>query len=627
VSGARADSRLGGRLPNRLRPPLRAAAEQWRNWIRYRGRNFIRGTRISWFPAREVLGQARGGNAAADVRAGLNVGLLAFPQGVAYSLIAGLPPQCGLVSCSVGAVTGALFTRSRFVVHGATNATAILLFSGMVAAGLPEDRRLAALPLFIVLVGAFQILAALFRASQVLGYISRTVLTGYVTAAAILIMAGQLQNILGVRVPNASTLLSVLSGTLGQIRGAQWPEMLMAASAWACHTLLQRWRPRYPNVALTLLAMALLARLFELQGIPLAYLAGFSLDHLNLLGVTPTLEMMGQLAPAALALAFVAVLEGTSVGLTLASRAGERLDKSQEIYGMGVANLGSAICGGMDASGSLTRSALNAASGARTPMANIYGGLVVLALVLSVGFLIHFIPRAALAVMVISIGLSLINRHHIVTALRTTRSDAAVFLVTCIGGLLFKLDTCIYLGALTSVVLFLRKAGVPELAEYAFNSSGQLAEVSRSEQRTNPAVSILHAEGDLFFGSTDLFVQQAREVTRDPLLKAIVLRLKNARNLDATCLLAIEELHDFLRTQGRHLLVSGADLDVRRVFRRSGFLAKLGEENFFPEVPGNPTVATRDALKRAQVLLGQRKVDVRIFVDAGKAPARPDPGT
>ena len=593
----------------------RHTVRQWLDYLRYQARGFIRCIQLDFFPARRVFREATCSTLQADARAGLNVGLLAFPQSIAYSLIAGLPPQFGLCSSGVGAIVGPLFSGSRFIVFGPTNATAILLFSGMTAAGIAEDNRVAVLPLFVLMVGAFQLLGSLLKVSQLLTYISRTVVTGYLTAAAALIVANQIQNALGFNVSGASTFFAVVAGTLRKLSDTRGPELLMSVTTLACYLAITRFAPRLPNVASTLVLMALLALGFEWLGWPLAYLAGFSLHHVNLFGVHMNFELIGQLASPALAIAFVGILEGSSVGKSLASRSGERLNVNQELYGMGMANVASAFFGGMAGSGSLTRSTLNWSSGARTALGTVASGVVVLLLLFSLGFLVGAIPKAALAVVVVCIGCSLFNSHRIRMALRTTRSDATVFAVTCGSALLFNLDSAIYLGAFTSVFLFLRKAGVPELVEYNFNPQGQLAELPDKAHRHAPGISILHAEGDLFFASTDIFVQQIREVIKDPNLKVIILRLKNARHLDATCVLAIEELLDFLRSGGRHLLVSGADTEILRVFRNSGLLQKLGLENFFPEVAGNPTVSTRNALKRAQQLLGPHKPELRIFVD------------
>lgn len=551
----------------------------------------------------------------ADVKAGCNVGLLGFPQGIAYALIAGVPAQFGLISSSLGAAVGACFSGSRFVVLGPTNATAVLLFSGLAATGLGEADRLAALPLFVLMVGAFQILGAFLRIEHLLAFISRAVVTGYITAAAALIIVHQLPHVLGYSVGGATTFFSTLGATVRLLGESRGPEALMSVSTLTFYIALRRFWPQAPNVALSLLFAGAVGAVFRWLGWELTWLQGCSLEHLNPLRASFNFELVGQLAPAALAVAFVSILEGTSVGQALAARSGTRLNTGQEVYAMGVANVANAFCGGMNASGSLTRSALNWNSGARTARSIIVSGCTVFLLLVSLGWLIGFLPRAALAVLVIVIALSLFHRRHLHMALKTTRSDAIVLLTTTGSALLFRLDTAIYLGVVTSLVLFLKKAGRTELVEYHFTNTGQLAELPEAQRRPTAAISILHVEGDLFFGSTDLFMTQIRSVIADPRLRIVVLRVKNARNLDFTCMTAIEELVRFLRSGGRHLLVSGADAEVQRVFRNSRLLDDIGRENFFPEVPGNPTLATRHALQRARQLLGNDDVDVHVFVD------------
>jgi SulP family sulfate permease len=380
---------------------------------------------------------------------------------------------------------------------------------------------------------------------------------------------------------------------------------------------MKRFTPRLPNIAVALvLAAGLAYGLKEWLGWRFLYLPGFSIEEFGLAPVIIDFELIGQMAGPAIAVAFLSILEGASIGKSLAARSGERINVNQEMYSLGLANMGSAVLGGMNASGSLTRSVLNAESGARSPAASIFSGAYVLVLMLTVGLLIGYIPKAALAVLVICIAVSLFDLRAIKVAFKTTRSDAIVFVVTCGSALLFNLSTAIYMGAFTSILLFLRKAGIPDLREVGFSAEGHLDTVSRAGPSDTPGISILHAEGDLFFGSTEIFVEQTRQVINDPNLKIIILRLKNARLLDATCVLAIGELVRVLRARGRHLLVSGARPEVFRVFRNSGLLFELGRENFFPEVPGNPTISTRNALMRAKQLLGGRTADIRIFVDA-----------
>ena len=590
----------------------------WGRIFRYWGRGLRNSIEIDWFPGRRLLRKPPRATLAADARAGFNVALLAFPQSIAYSLIAGLPPQFGLMSSAVGSAVGAFFSGSRFIVLGPTNATAILMLTGLAATGLPESQRAAAVPLFALMVGAFLVLGAIARASLLINYISRTVVTGYVTAAAALIFVNQVRNALGINIGDTSTFLGVVTATISQLPQTKLTELAMAGGTLACYLGIKRWAPHWPDIATALLLAVLLGLGFRWIEWDIAYLDGFSLGELGFLNGDFDLNLIGALTGPALALAFVSILEGTSIGKTLASQSGRRIDVNQEMYAMGVANAATALSGGMNASGSLTRSVVNDSSGARSPLSHVLGGLFVAGLMFSLGFSLQYIPRAALSVVVMGIAISLFNARNIRLALRTTRSDTLVFLVTCGAALLLTIDAAIYLGAFTSIMLFLKKAGTPDLVEYNFNDEGQLAALSDARRRSVPGISIMHAEGDLFFGSIDLFDQQIRQVIRDPSLKVIILRLKNARNLDATAAAAIGELHGFLVKANRHLLVSGANREVARVLRNAGFIDKLGPENFFHEVLSNPTLSTRDALKRATQILGRRDAEIRIFVDQAR---------
>ena len=171
-----------------------------------------------------------------------------------------------------------------------------------------------------------------------------------------------------------------------------------------------------------------------------------------------------------------------------------------------------------------------------------------------------------------------------------------------------------------SKLLYLRQSSRPHLVEYQFNDAGQLTEASDGTSRANPAISIVHVEGALFFGAAELFRTQIQRTCHDPNLRIIVLRMKNARHLDATSVMALEELVSFLRKDGRDLIVSGALKDVYRVLKNSGMVEVIGRENIFLGSPSNPTLATRNALLRAQEILGTKNADVRIYYDPGKQP-------
>lgn len=558
-------------------------------------------------------------NAIADLRAGTNVALLDFPQGMAYALIAGLPVQMGIFCSALSSITGPCLASSRFVMLGPTNATAVMLLSTFLTLGYAPEQAIVILPMMLLLVGIFMVAGAFIGVASITQYVSRAVVAGYITAAACLIIVNQLKTVLGLHVPRAGTFAESLQNLIVGINAFQWEALAIATLTLLVYLPLKRWARGLPTVALTLVVGSGLAALLGRFGI--------HAEMLDPVGVRswefglPALRFgdLAVIANGALAVAFLSLLESSSIAKTLAAQSGDRVDLNQQMLSMGAANFACAFGGGMAVSGSLTRSVLNFKSGAQTAISSIFSGVLLVGGLFLLGGYIGYIPKPALAMLVILVGFSLINRATIWIMLKTTRSDATVFLTTFVGGLFLPLDTAIYLGAATSIGLFLHKASKPGLKELSFDDKGSLVEQKLENHREErPEIAIVHVEGDLFFASSDVFLDQMRHVVTHPALGIIILRLRNARNLDASVALTIKDLILFARTNGRDVIVSGAHPQVERIFKNSGLLTILGESNFFRYHPENPTISTRDALKRAQKIIGRKSADITIYASEKK---------
>ena len=236
-------------------------------------------------------------------------------------------------------------------------------------------------------------------------------------------------------------------------------------------------------------------------------------------------------------------------------------------------------------SSSFTRSAVNYQSGATSQLSSMFSSVVVLLILFLVTPVFNYIPVAALAAHLMRVGLRLVNKSQIRVSLRSTRSDAVVFAVTLGAALFFKLETAIYVGIGLALVLFLQKTSTPSLVEYAFNESGQLAELQDPAARTNPQISIIHVEGELYFGAADLFQEEIRRLAEDAHIRVFILRMKNARHLDASTVMAMENLHDFLRDNGRHMLISGCNGELMNVLKNSGRWRRSARRMCFPRRP------------------------------------------
>jgi len=581
----------------------------------------------------------------ADIGAAPNVALLAVPQGMAYAAIAELPIAFGIICSAVAAIVAPVFAGSRHTILGPTNATAFMLFSFFAAEQALRVREVELIPLLVLLVGVFCLIGGLLKVADLLQYVSRSVLVGYVSGAAVLIMANQCKHVFGVsaevNAENPSNFITLVIALFSSLGSTQWQPVVIGGSTVAIYYLLRKWKPGWPVFAISLVASsAIFGPLIHGNGA----FSGFDTFTTFKLGeLVPQVpdftnsqifSDIGALIGVAFAVAFLACLENSVMAKSLASRSGDRAEVNQDMFAVGAANVACAFTGGMPASGSLTRSMLNYNSGAFTRFASLFAGLIILIAALliawlpSVGIsLIDFVPKAALAALVVAIALSLISPQNIRVCLRSTPDDAAVVICTFAATLIAPLHVAIFIGVGISITLFLRKASRPHLVEYEFSDRGELREIGEKRKRPNPAISIVHVEGDLFFGAAELFRNQVQRTAADPSLKILILRLKNARHLDATSVLALEELIKFMRADGRHVLISGAPRDVYRVLKNSGTLSLIqadadreaGESNIFLNRPSNPNISTRDALKRAQQLLGGQQADIRIFYDPSKS--------
>jgi SulP family sulfate permease len=560
----------------------------------------------------------------ADLMAAATVTLVSIPQAIGFSLILGLPPTPVIVSVIIGGFVGALFFSSRHHVFGPTSSISLI-----VAATITANSGLALEPMSLAvylafLIGVIQLLAGLLNFGEITKFISRSVVVGYSTGIGILLIGSQLHNLLGYSVgsgQNFSTNILQAAYDLGTAHVHPWA-MGIGALTFLIFWAVRKFRPTWPEALIGLSLLAIGAKIYTLyhSGAPFLMVR----DEGALTAVVPglagypfgprRLHLLPELAGTAIAISILGMLEAVSITKGLAAKSGQTIEPNQELIGMGVANIACSFFGAVPGSSSFARSAVNFQSGARTQMSSMFSSVVVLAVLAFVTPVFNFIPVAALAAHLIRVGFKMINRHQIRISCRSTPSDLVVFVVTLGSCLFLKLDTAIYVGIGVSLALFLRKTSTPTLVEYSINETGTLAELRDTKERAHPEISIIHVEGELFFGAADLFQEQVRSLADNQNIRVFILRMKNARHLDASTVMAMETLHDYLRETGRYLLISGSNPDVTRVLENSGLLQQIGRENIFP-AEENATMATRNALKRAKELLPGQSAELRVFYD------------
>lgn len=584
---------------------------------------------IDPFPVRHYLRGYTPRKAGRDLKAALDVALVGLPQGMAFAAMAGLDSIYGIMAATVGTFIAPIFTKCSLTVSGPSNATAFMLASFFLASD-PEIRMHPEIfvPLIVFLAGLVCVIGAFVKATEMLQFVSRSVLVGYVTGAATLIIASQLRYVMGIHdVEAGSSFFSMSSAILEHLDKMQWQPIVLGVLSFLLFIPLKKYFKFLPTFAIILVVMSALNWVLCQPWAGGAFtevrmLKDFTMSDL-VLSPPAVWEVGGHLAtlfPIVIGIAFLSTLEQTVMSKTLSAKTGEPLNLNQDTFAVGMANMGSAFTTSLPCSASLTRSMLNYTSGAVTRFSGIFCGLLCLGItfILANFPLISRIPHCVLAALVLANAVSLFDRKLLRICFRSTPGDAAVLVITFIAALLLPLHVAIFVGVVISVSLFLRKAAKPELVEYTLDNEGTLLKLADKANRL-PQISIVHVEGDLFFGAADLFRKQVSRIAEDASLAVIVLRMRNARNLDATSVCALEELIRFTREKGRHLIISGASREVYRILRKSGVLSVLqedcekGESNIFLIEPKNPNMSTRKALMRAQKLLGTKNADISIY--------------
>jgi len=595
-------------------------------------------TRSRWAQLLPMLDLAgyRGADAGKDAMTAVTLTFLAIPQGIAYAMIAGLPPVMGLYGSCVPLIVGSLFRSSRNVITGPTNALSLLVgTAGAAAAGLdPVPTAL----LLAFLVGAIQLGAGLLRLGVLVDYISIPVVMGYITGAGILIVVGQLPH------------LTETAGGGGNLfeEVAAWAAHAGGANGWALGAgvltlggivALRALDRRIPGALVMLAIFTGLSWLLDAhETYGLTTVADLSpvpegLPPLSLpFGSGPfawSFDVWGALLPIAIATTVLSLVEASAVGRAIAAKTGQRVELSTEFVGQGLANLAAAFFGGYPVSGSLSRSAITERSGARSRLVGVFNGLMMMGVLLALGPAVNYTPICALAGLLFVVAYDLIDVPRIRSILAARRSDAAAFLVTVLGTWALRLDQAIYLGVALSVFLFLRSAQLLSIHYLVFGDDGRLMELRPGDPehaaRACASVRMVQLEGQLFFGAAGELADALDEVIADPEVQVLWLRMRRAFGMDVTIAQTLTAAAERLRAEGRHLILVGVRAPAAAVLEKIGAIEAIGRDRVFDKVPSWFDASDR-GLRLALELVGEHRCDEACPIAAHLARGTERPG-
>ncbi|MCL4802821.1 MAG: STAS domain-containing protein [Anaerolineae bacterium] len=534
-------------------------------------------------PARLISGYNRE-NLRPDLLAGLTVGIIMLPQAIAYSLLAGLPPKMGLYTAVVGGIAAALWGSSDQLHSGPTNTTSLLLFSTLAILVAPNSTGfIVAAGLMTIMVGVFQLTLGLLRLGFVVNFVSHSVIVGFSTGAGVLIALNQIDPLLGLTVPRAD----VVTGLQGTIRALPEIEPLTAAlgiGTMLVIVLLRRIAPRLPGPLIAIGLASLVVFLLGERAADVAVIGDLpsSVPPIARLPFLD-LELIGRLSTGALAIAAIGLVQTTAVSRSLATQTRQRLDNNQEFVGQGIANIFSGMFSGYATSGSFSVSAVKFRAGARTRLASVFAGLIVLLVMLTMGPVGAYMPVSALAGTLIITAFNMINRSEIRRIFQGAPGDAIIMVVTFLGTLFLELDFAVLSGILLSFVLYLIRTSAPRVQVVVPDESFRHF-THRPEAPVCPQLGIVEIQGDLYFGAVSHIEEEILELaSRHPGQRYLLIRMHQVNQIDFSGIHMLENLVRTFRDRGGDVFLVRVARRARRLMETTGCLAYLGERNILDE--------------------------------------------
>jgi SulP family sulfate permease len=520
-----------------------------------------------------------------DLAAGLTGAIVTLPQGVAFATIAGMPPEYGLYAGMLPAIVAALFGSSWHLVSGPTTAASIVIFSSISGFAEPGSPEYVGLVLTLTLfVGLLELAMGLLRMGGLVSFISHTVVIGFTAGAAILIAANQVGAFLGFTIERGTPFYDVVVQAVTRIGEVDPPELIVGILTLAFGLGFKRYVPRIHYMLAALIAGSLAALAFNtvwpgavttMKALP-AGLPPVSIPEVNL-------ALIRELAPTVLAVTLFALTEAVSISRALAVRSEQQIDGNREFIGQGLSNIVGSFFSGYVATGSFNRSGINYAAGAKTPVAAISAGLMLMVLVVLVAPLAAYLPGAAMAAILFLVASGLIDVFHIREIIRTSRREAMVMITTFVCVLFLDLEIAILVGILLSLSLYLQRTSHPSVVVRVPDPESKRGKFTTNESLPEcPQLKFIRIDGSLFFGAVPHVTSIIRALLqRIPTQKHLAIIASGINFMDVAGAQAISSEAGRLRRSGGALYLIAPKTGALASLARGGFIHTIGSDNIF----------------------------------------------
>ncbi len=538
-----------------------------------------------YFPILNWLKNYKKDNLSGDISAGLTVGVMLIPQGMAYSMLAGLPPIYGLYAATIPLIIYAIFGTSRQLAVGPVAMVALLISSGVgQLAELGSTEFVALAILLALLVGVIQFLMGVFRLGFMVNFLSHPVIAGFTSAAALIIGFSQLKHLLGINIPRGK-VHEIIINVIQNIANINYPTLILGGISILILLSIKKMKRRVPAPLIVVVLGILAVYMFNLttlgvkiigevpSGFPLFEIPNINLNAINLL------------LPTALTIAFVSFMESIAVAKAIQKKHKDyEIDNNQELIGLGLANIAGAFFKSFPVTGGFSRTAVNDQAGAKSGLAAIISAMLVILTLLFLTEYFYNLPAAILSAIIMVAVFGLIDIKEAKHLWKTDKKDFALFTTTAIGTLLLGIEEGILLGAILSLVVVIYNISYPHIAILGKAKNDNIyRNIARfSEVELVPNTLIVRLDARLYFANISFFKEFIwKQLKIYPKTKNFILDAKAINGLDSSAVHLLVDLIDELELQGIGFFLSNVKGIVRDVIYRSNLINKIGRENIF----------------------------------------------
>lgn len=504
--------------------------------------------------------------------AGLTGAVIVLPQGVAFAMIAGLPPEYGIYTAIVVPVVAALFGSSLHLISGPTTAISIIIFSSLSPIAAPGSAEFIHLALTITfLAGIFQLSFGLFRIGILVNFVSHSVLVGFTAGAAILIATSQLTHIFGIELHGSESFFFTWMNFFREINTSNPYSLAVAAGTLASAALFKYLKPRWPGLLIAMIIGSILAIFLGAESHSIRLMESLP-SHLPSPSMPDlSFRTLRELAPKAFAVAMIGLIEALSVARSIAAFSRQQIDGNQEFIGQGLSNIVGSFFSSYAGSGSFTRSGINYHAGAMTPLSAIFSAIFLALILLLMAPLTVYLPIPAMGGVILLVAFNLIDFRNIRDIIKTSKDEAAVLLTTFFATLFLDLEFAIYSGVLMSLILYLSRTAHPEIVE-----------VTHNHDALGQSFKIIRIDGSLFFGAVHHIMEFLYNIDKNKTYKYHLLIVAYGVNLiDITG--AEMLVNESVRRRGLRgdLYLCGLKKRAREVLERGGYINTIGADHIF----------------------------------------------